>query len=189
MIEAYPLHWPEGRARTPAHKRQWSRFKTSFTVAVRQVNTELQRLGAKNIVISTDVPLRNDGLPRASAKPPEDTGIAVYFEYKGMKMCFACDRWNKVYDNVYAVAKTIEAMRGIERWGTGDMVAAAFTGFVALPPANDWRKILGYPESAAQVESTYRKLAKTVHPDAGGSDAAMAELNEARAQALAAFLP
>jgi hypothetical protein len=48
-------------------------------------------------------------------------------------MCFACDRWDSVADNVQAIRKTIEALRGIERWGTGDMVQRAFAGFVALP--------------------------------------------------------
>jgi hypothetical protein len=31
-------------------------------------------------------------------------------------MCFACDRWDSVGDNVYAITKTIKALRGIERW-------------------------------------------------------------------------
>jgi hypothetical protein len=34
------------------------------------------------------------------------------------------------------------------------------------------------------VEQNFRQKAKTAHPDAGGSDAAMAELNSARSQAL-----
>lgn len=90
--------------------------------------------GAKNAVVSTNVALRRDGLPLASAKRVDDPGVAVYFLYKGKQTCFACDRWDKVEDNIYAVAKTIDAMRGIARWGTGDMLDAAFNGFTALPP-------------------------------------------------------
>jgi hypothetical protein len=37
-------------------------------------------------------------------------------------MCLACDRWDKVQDNIYAIAMTIEPLRGIERWGSGSMV-------------------------------------------------------------------
>jgi len=188
MIEAHPLYWPEGRTRTPKHKRQLSRFKTGFAIAVRQTNEELRRLGAKNVIISTDVPLRRDGLPLASAKTPEDTGAAIYFEYSGKQMCFACDRWNKVGDNIYAVAKTIEAMRGIERWGTGDMVKAAFTGFLALPPASDWRNILGNPSTLSEAESAYKALVRENHPDTGGSNELMAELNRAREMARIEFM-
>jgi hypothetical protein len=72
------------------------------------------------------VQLRQDGLPYANRRAPSDTGAAVYFSYKGRQMCFACDKWQDVYDNIYAISKTIEALRGIERWGAGDMVEQAF---------------------------------------------------------------
>ena len=185
MIEAYPLYWPEEKKRTAPHKVQKSRFQTTFGAAVNSLNDELRRLGAKSVVISTDVPLRRDGLPRASSKAPEDTGAAVYFEYNGKQMCFACDRWNRVGDNIHAVAKTIEAMRGIERWGTGDMLSSVFAGFEALPEhVESWRAVLGDAENAAQIEAAYKALAKTRHPDVGGSNEDMAKLNRAREIAL-----
>lgn len=45
----------------------------------------------------------------------------------------------------------------------------------------------GNPYSNAtedEIEAAYRQRAKIVHPDVGGSDAAMAELNAARQEAL-----
>jgi hypothetical protein len=38
-----------------------------------------------------------------------------------------------IRDNLQAVAKTIEALRGIDRWGTREMVDAAFQAFAAIP--------------------------------------------------------
>lgn len=180
MTEAYPLYWPKERPRTPTWKRQRSRFQTGFGAAVRLVLDELRRLGASNSVVSTNVALRRDGLPLASAKRVDDTGVAVYFIYKNKQTCFACDRWDKVEDNIYAVAKTIEAMRGIARWGTGDMLDAAFTGFTALPQPEDWRSILGHPKTRDQVDAAYRERAKSAHPDVGGTHEQMAALNRAR---------
>ena len=58
---------------------------------------------------------------------------------------------------------TISALRGIARWVTGDMVTAAFRGFVALPPPmtgqRAWYEILGVgPDvSIAACELMYRK--------------------------------
>ncbi len=97
-------------------------------------------------------------------------------------MCFACDKWQDVYDNIYAIGKTIEALRGIERWGTGDMVEQAFTGFVALPAPKSPHEILGVTAGASEeeIDAAYRQKAMAVHPDRGGSAAAMAEINEAR---------
>jgi hypothetical protein len=139
-------------------------------------------MGGAQLVISTNIELRRDGLPYANRREPSDKGVAVYFDYKRRPMCFACDRWDRIGDNIYAIAKTIEALRGIERWGSGSMVEQAFTGFVALPAPKSAYEILGIRVDASEeeIESAFRQKAKQLHPDAGGSASAMAELNEAR---------
>lgn len=153
----------------------------SFADARNGLLREIRLLGGTMPVLSTNVTLRRDGLPYAGQRQPEDKGAAVYFSHKGKQMCFACDRWDKVEDNLQAISKTIEALRGIERWGTGEMVQQAFTGFVALPSDSPW-EALGLKPGAgrAEVEAAYREKAKRCHPDAGGSHEQMARLNAAR---------
>jgi hypothetical protein len=97
----------------------------------------------------------------SSAKRVADTGVAIYFIRKGKQMCIHCDRWDRVEDNIHAIAKTIEAMRGIERWGTGDMVDATFTGVLAISAPDDWRTVLGHPTTLEQAEAAYRKAARS----------------------------
>lgn len=185
--EAYPLAWPLGRARTPSHRREASAFKTSFAIARDMLRKEVERLGGRNLVISTNIPLRQDGLPYASFRKLDDEGVSIYFTYKGKAMCFACDRWNKVEDNMQAICKTIDALRGIARWGSGDMLEAAFTGFAALaPPSEDWRDVLNVPvgsgnnaDQLARARQHYRALASEHHPDRGGSSAMMTKINAA----------
>lgn len=186
MTEAYPLQWPAGKPRKQFPER--SRFvERSIDAATRVLSEELRRLGASNMVLSTNLRLRNDGFPRSNQAQPSDRGVAVYFSYKKQPMCFACDRWDRIQDNIYAIAMTIEALRGIERWGSGSMVEQAFTGFVALPAprsANDPWGLLGIRPGAteAEIDAAYREKAKKAHPDApGGSVEAMQALNEARA--------
>jgi len=187
MTEAYPLAWPPHRPRTK--RRQRSQFHSSFDVARDGLMDELRRMGARLPVLSTNVPLRRDGLPYAVQKEPDDPGVAVYFEWKGRQMAFACDRWDRVRDNVQAVRHTIAALRGLDRWGTGDMVEAAFRGFEALPPpdASDrqWRDVLNLTsmDGLQEAEASYRHLATERHPDRGGSTEQMAELNAAIRQA------
>lgn len=180
MIEAYPLAWPAGRPRIayPAG----SRFETTHVRACAHVLAEIRRLGGTNPIISTNIPLRNDGIPRANYRMPNDRGVAVYFTRRGRQMCFACDKWDQIHDNIYAIGKTIEALRGIERWGTGDMVEQAFNGFVALPAPKDPHEILGVRRGAspAEIDAAYRDKAKRLHPDKGGDADAMSELNAAR---------
>ena len=184
MTEAYPLQWPHGRPRTKFPER--SRFGSrSVDAATKELFSEIRLLGAGTPVLSSNIKLRRDGLPHSNQSPPIDKGVAVYFTHKKQAMCFACDRWDRVQDNIYAIAMTIGALRGIERWGSGSMVEQAFTGFVALPAPKDPHVILGVRPgaSAEEIDAAYRQKAKAAHPDnkEGGSVEAMQELNEAKA--------
>lgn len=188
MTDRYPLHWPQGwpRAKNP----QRSRFDVSFVNARDGLFDEIGRMSGRYIVLSTNIELRRDGLPYANQPEPRDSGVTVYFERKGKQMVFACDRWDRVKDNMRAIEKTIEAMRGIERWGASDMLERAFSAFEALPPPTrkTWREILGFPPGAKPdrdvIELAFRSKAKTDHPDGGGSSEAFSELQDARRAAL-----
>lgn len=185
-IDAFPLSWPIGWKRTNAKSE--SRFKTSFARARGELFRELKLMGVPdwNVILSTNLPLRKDGLPYAGQSNPVDSGVAVYFRYKDKPMVFACDTYRKIEDNLWAVCKTIEAIRGIERWGASEMLERTFTGFAALPPPTEaikrnWWDILGVSESAtaAEIGAARRKLAERHHPDRGGDPQKMSEINRA----------
>lgn len=187
-IEAYPLTWPPGRMR--AKYRDQSSFRVTPCQAMKDVQNEVARLGGSGLIISTNVPLRRDGLPMANGRPNGDPGVAVYFTYKKKPMCFACDRWYAVGDNMRAIAKTIEALRGIARWGTGDMIEQAFTGFVALPAPISWWQVLGLSGPSVtrdQIEQAHRRLIMEHHPDRGGDTETASRINRARDQGLEAL--
>jgi hypothetical protein len=187
---AYPLCWPEGwrrfrpveRANNYSWKKTVDRYRDHMLDQVRM-------LGGENIVISTNVPLRRDGQFFADFKTPDDPGVAVYFSYNGKPICFACDKYTSVGDNIHAIGLTIEAMRQIERCGASDMLERAFTGFAALPQTSSasWREAFGLATNAIvtldEVERIFRDLAKQTHPDAGGNDTLMRGLLEARTAA------
>jgi hypothetical protein len=213
---AYPLHWPEGWPRTPYEKRVIGRFNKKerrqvtdtysynssqqLTVAdaVQRVLAEFAlfsrtgqpwRINPDDVIISTNVAVRNDGLPRSGQKAPADPGVAVYWRETVRKQVvqrvMAIDQYTTVADNLAAIAATLDAMRAIERHGGAQILDRAFTGFTALPSpsaARSWREVLGV--SAAErsldvVRRHYRLAASVHHPDKGGSHAMMAELNAA----------
>jgi hypothetical protein len=194
MIEAFPLCWPIGYPRTKY--ATGSRFRGStFDQARKGVINEIKRLGGTSVIVSTNLPLRNDGNPYASAPQPEDRGVAVYFTYKNNQVVFACDKWNQIGDNMKAIEKAISAIRGLERWGVSDMLNRAFSGFKALPEnANassnkDCYAVLGIPKTATadQIRAAYREKVKTAHPDNGGSNELFIETQTAYEQAMRAL--
>lgn len=196
-VSANPLQWPPGRPRTLHYNRENAKFDVTFARARDNIVAEVKLLTGGRwsqdplTVISTNIALRRDGLPLAGQRAPDDVGVAVYFTYKKRQMSFACDRWLKIEHNMQAIAKTIEALRGIARWGTGDMLEAAFHGFMALPePAakRSWREVLGIAAdthvSPDILIRCYRSAAAVAHPDrAGGSHDAMVAVNAAYAEA------
>lgn len=181
-VTAYPLCWPANRKRTK--HQSTPKFKVSSFAKVRDdLFAEVRRLGAKSVVLSTNIALRNDGIPYANQRQPDDTGVALYFiDKRGGRKCFACDRWRKIEDNMHAIEMTIAALRGIERWGSGEDMEAAFSGFAALPPSKrPWWEVLGVAHDARldKAEQAYRVLSNIHHPDRGGDPKRMAEINAA----------
>lgn len=205
--QAYPLTWPDGWRRTAPSDRKIAQFgtrrgvpeyrtKRQVTVAeaVDRVRAELFRMGIEAIIISTNVEVRQDGLPYSNRREPRDPGAAVYWRAaSGREQCMAIDRYDRVADNLAAIAATIEALRAIERHGGAEILDRAFRGFAALPEATAmhpaWRVVFGFALNAAvtleEMESKFRELARQHHPDAGGEEDQMRALIQARSQARA----
>lgn len=195
MTAAYPLQWPAGWPRTPSEKRQDSKYRFvrssrmgssywTFSEARDELFTELKRLGARSLVLSTNFPLSRAGVPSDRGRRPDDNGVAIYFVLGGKQTVMACDMHVRAEENMRSLALSIEAMRALERHGGGAMMNRAFEGFAQLeaPGAKHWSAILGVARDAskAQITEAFRRLARERHPDQGGSDAMMAELNAAR---------
>lgn len=200
--QRFPLAWPAHRPRKPSHQRRQGKFSSggkplSMAYAVGRLDAELQRLGAMYPVLSTNVELRLDGQPRSNQANPVDPGACVYFTLKGKPFALACDTYTKVEQNVAALAAHLDNTRGIERHGVAT-AAESLEAFSALPPpagsttlaTRGWRDVLGFAASFPHgydpadamtlIGVRYRERAGKAHPDNGGSDAAMAELNAAR---------
>ena len=189
--QAFPLQWPPHIPRSKTRER--SKFKTSLFGALKNVRTSIEMFGrdsgrkVTDIVLSSNVALGNDR--------PADPGIAAWLVWDGMSICIPVDRYLTPEENLQAIHHIIEARRTELRHGTLHLVKATFQGFSALPPPpgakpkRPWREVFGWTESSTPkpdlIEARFRELAKTRHPDAGGSHEAMQELIESRKEALA----
>jgi hypothetical protein len=214
---AYPLEWPVGWKRTDASRRTYGKFNKKETAwntertsswlktknlsiidGVQRILESLKLMGIERdeVVISTNVRVRLDGLPRSGEREPDDPGAAVYWRDYGavatghQTRCMAIDRYTTVADNLAAIAATLDAMRAIERHGGAEVLDRAFTGFAALPEkaTEPWRDVLeldrNAPVTAEVVQTRFRVLAQKNHPDLGGDRDQFERVVAARDQAL-----
>jgi hypothetical protein len=202
--EAYPLQWPDGVPRTGTPK--YSAFGVRGQgvpcgVAIQEVLEELRRHGARTIVISTNLPTRADGLPMASASAKvSDNGTAVYWTERVRDRLaphvITCDRWRNLGCNLHAISLSLQALRGLDRWGAVRR-EQAFAGFRELPGgdtpvARPWREVLGGMPSGLDAKRSlelararYRALMASHHPDRGGDLEVAISLNKAIEEAIA----
>ncbi len=196
IVKAYPLQWPVGwkrarhRTRAQFGKTSWQQGtqpgtgwnrKVDITIAdaVSRVRLELDRMGVRDadLVISTNLQLRLDGLPKSGQAQPADPGAAVYWRTKGETRCMAIDQYDKVEHNLAAIAATLDAMRAIKRHGGAEILDRAFTGFAALPAPmagqKPWRYVLGVAfdeRDHGRIQECYRIRRGEAHPDRTGGD-------------------
>lgn len=183
----YPLSWPAGWKRTSF--RTHSQFRVSEHRALSDLEHEVEMLGGTDLIISTNIRLRNDGLPYSSQKRLEDPGVAVYFKMDGKDVTMAADQYVEIGDNYRAIGKTIECLRGIKRYGASDLLERAFMGFTQIThvPEPEWWQVLGFEQDETLdlefVRCRFHELAKEHHPDSGGDPEMMKLINAAWAKA------
>lgn len=193
---AFPLAWPAHKPRTGWSRRKSGQFKKddrpiSREQAIKRVQHEVSLLGGGYLIVSSDVPIRRDGMPYSNrSHEPMDPGVCVYFRMAGKPYAMACDTFDNLAQNIAAVAGHMEATRKIERYGVAT-AAETLQAFTALPaptaPAGPpWWEVLGIiPERAtpAAVSAIYREEAKRV----GDDQDKLRELNLARDAAMKAL--
>ena len=167
---AYPLYWPEGWPRAQGNQIKRARFGDHSVAEGRRILSDQVRLfGGMDLIISSNLELRLDGNPRSNQKQPADRGVAIFFKRQGQNMALACDIYTTVEDNLWALCRTLDALRQIERDGSPSLINRAFKGFAQLPDpdARNWWEVLGVDMRATneEIRKAYSDLARRYHPD------------------------
>lgn len=204
----YPLNWPANKPRTRASEKKLGRFHKSggsyhsreVTIheAIVRVYNQIGMFspGAYHTVIQPDdcvlrtmLQVNKNGSFRANQRKPPDAGAVLTFPYRGRDVVIAIDVYTKIGQNIAAIAATLESLRTLQRHDSA-LLDAAVTGFTALPApvvTRHWRDVFGVDACATlkEVRKHYMRAAGINHPDKGGCDAAMSEINRAWADAQA----
>lgn len=121
--------WPG--ALTP--RRHMSNFSASWSSTLSLLQTELRAMSARNVELLVAIPpdqFRLDGKPRANAKQ-EHPGVILSFDSKVGHLSYAVDTFTDWRDNVRGIAKSLEALRMVDRYGTTKH-GEQYRGFLAI---------------------------------------------------------
>lgn len=186
--------------------------RASYSRAMRALEDELRRINATDAVIEAGFDpcdIRQDGMPRASARPKCAT-VRITFTKGKLPLSFVCGGHADWVQNVYLIAKTLECLRAVDRYGC-NQAAEQYTGWAALPagrgaieagewasrfeaarfivevakegrmdPKRDQVSVTACMNSEASLRDWYRLAAGVAHPDQGGNTDLMAKVNRAR---------
>lgn len=187
--QAFPLAWPDGWPRHKGGRDSDVRFKGptfQWDRVYRGLEEEVRRIGGGTIVISTNQPLRRDGMPYAQQRNVEDVGVAIYFTRDTKALVMAQDRFWSIIGNMRSLTMAIEGLRQMERHGGAVMMERAFSGFLAIAPPDwkkPWREAMVLPAdwkgTSRDIKRIYHQLARLRHPDNGGTADEMGALNVA----------
>lgn len=191
-----PSVWP-GRS-TPDWQRRRAPFKSVPGRALRLLAREIGMLNGKNVRIAIDVrddQIKLDGQLYANARA-RTPAVIVIFDTKDGTLQFPCDTFTFWEANVDAIARALEALRMVDRYGVQQ--GRQYAGYKQLPSstaptmnaalAAQALALVNRELSADTILADY-SIARTAlrvarsraHPDAGGSSERWHQVETARA--------
>jgi len=183
--------WPRPRTKYT----QCSRFKSSFSTTVSDLERELYQIDAKAATVCLDLSpgdIRLDGQLRAGIKPRSSAVLLVVeMRFNKPPRRFPCDSFDKWQDNLRAIALALEALRTIDRYGVTSAAGEQYRGFEALPAPNGdyWskdqardflRSIIGNTIDLVSLADAIRECERRTHPDVGGDADKFKKVQQAR---------
>lgn len=184
--------WPAGLRFRPiqqwpgelSRSRRRSPFEATLGATQDLLTRELRALSAKTVVIQLaigETDLRNDGLPRASARP-EHPGVILSLESPYGPLSYPCDTFTDWQSNLRGIALALEALRKVDRYGVtknGEQYRGwRQLGSGAAPSSG--KMTVAEARAFMAQHGDYRTAARKLHPDAGGSAEEFQRLQEAR---------
>lgn len=170
------------------HQRTVTRFSASWPDTEWELLDEVDRLAGRDLVIEVDVTeadLRLDGRLRANARSATPAVVVAFESRHHGPMLYRCDTFTTAYSdqgpawqhNVRAIAKTLAALRAVDRYGATE-TGQQYTGFKALPGATPMPASMSshtaaevlrcYGQVGDSLESCLKAAQRRTHPDAGG---------------------
>lgn len=190
-------NWPETMKVGPigdwpgelTRQRRASNFSATFSDTLRilrreiynLVDTKAQQDSAEVLIAIPAGAFRLDGRPYANAKA-EHPGIMFSIDSRHGHLSYPCDTFTSWQDNLRAVAKALEALRMVDRYGVtkrGEQyrgflaieATAAPSGFTSAEVALEWLADAANVSRMGEPRAILRLAKRAAHPDMPFGDA------------------
>ena len=196
--------WPDGMTVAPIREwpgeltrnRRVSNFSATWSATLALLRGELRSIGARNVELLVAIPadqFRLDGRPRANAKQ-QHPGVILSFDSKVGHLSYAVDTFTHWMDNVRGIAKSLEALRMVDRYGVtkhGEQyrgflaieATAAPAGFTSTEDAKMFlARVTGWAYADHPLRELVRRAQRMSHPDHGGDAATFQRVSLAEAK-------
>lgn len=132
----------------------------------------------------TDVSIECDAWSRGrdpSRNVSEGYAVTLYYVDDGHPVRITCDKYAYPAGNLRAIYLAMDSRRLNLVRGIDDAVQATYLALPAPAVVRDPYEVLGIRSDSplAVAEAAFKALARTAHPDTGGSEEAMKELTAA----------
>ena len=152
--------------------------RVSWDETLRELGETFRKWGIYEWTVS---PVR----PRARANTyyqsdEERTVTLIYTHGSGREVRLTMKKQARAQDNLRVLYLATEALRMNEARGIGDVIADAYLQLAPPSHIDPWELLGIRPDADIEiVHAAYRTKAKTAHPETGGTEEAMKELNAA----------
>ena len=157
-------------------------YYATWSQTMQGIKETFHRWGVPDWDIESPAQRRGDYEKRTL--PPEQRLVQISFQHpKGHRVELESSAQASPADNLRVLYLAVEGLRKNEVRGLADVMTAAYLQLA--PPEGsiqrDPYEVLGVRKDSPPevVEAAYKALARVRHPDAGGTDEQMAELNRA----------
>ena len=154
-LEFKPLRsWP----RPLRTEHEGDQFQATYTETLDKLRDELRRVGAEIgtiLVVSETARASKDGPPMAGSRMAYPGVVLRFVKGGSVEVEIATDKYADWKSNLRGIALSLEALRGINRWGCSEQ-DQQYLGFPALPPPD--------PDALDTAEAAARFVARLIDP-------------------------
>lgn len=153
--------------------------KKSWSATMTELGIEFERWGISSREWETNYPrgARLEGMRQSE----EDRTVTLKYTKAGKQVVLSMGTQARAVDNLRVLYLAIESMRLNEKRGIGEILESAYLQLAGPVQAKSpWEILNIYPGSPLPIaESAYKYMAMKAHPDKGGTQEQMRELNDA----------